>query len=141
MSNSILPSKVYCPKCKRQHEVPVCIPLQKAFLTVCVALCILVLLILPAQAATSNVTLTRLPDEIVDTNGQQITNAVFYLDCDGEVLTVSIAVTFSDGAVVLLTSDNYCGAKFYVEGFVSLAQVAGVASGEVRSCESCILLL
>lgn len=80
MPNDILPQKVYCPKCKCAHEVPVCISMQKALLVASVVLTLLVLFVMPAQAAIDDITLTRLADEVVDTNGVGITNAVFSLD-------------------------------------------------------------
>lgn len=56
MSNNSLPEKVYCPKCSRAHEAPVCIPLQRwqnAFLAACLVLYIIVLLVMPTKAQQS----------------------------------------------------------------------------------------
>lgn len=128
MSSDILSQKVYCPRCKHQHEAPACIPLQKAFFAASAVLTLLVFFVMPARAAINDVALTRLADEVIDTNGAGVTNAVFYLDCDGSQLTVTLEIEFSDGAVQLRTGDNWCGAKFYIEGFIRLATVVAVVA-------------
>lgn len=102
--------------------------IQQDFITALMLVITLILLsAMPVQASAP--VLTRLADEVLDTNGQPVVNSVFYLDCGGETLTVTIEVTFTDGAVALLTGDSYCGAKIYVEGYVQLAEIVAMADG------------
>lgn len=82
-----------------------------------------------AQAATENATLTYLGTEVLDENGIAVPNNAYYVDCDGEQLTVSIEVRFVGGTVQLLTSDSYCQAKIYIVGSIELIEIVAVAGG------------
>lgn len=82
-----------------------------------------------AKAATEDATIIYLGTEVIDTNGVPTINNAYYVDCDGETLTVTIEITFSDGAVALRTSDDYCQAKILLEGAVSAVNVVAVADG------------
>ncbi len=82
-----------------------------------------------AKANAEDVTLTYLGTEVLDSNGIAVPNNAYYVDCAGEQLTISIEVTFVDGAVQLLTSDSYCQAKIYIVGSIELIEVVSVAGG------------
>ena len=82
-----------------------------------------------AKANAEDVTLTYLGTEVLDSNGIAVPNNAYYVDCAGEQLTISIAVTFIDGAVQLLTSNSYCQAKIYIVGSIELIEVVSVAGG------------
>ena len=77
-----------------------------------------------AQAATEDATIIYLGTEVIDSNGTPTINNAYYVDCEGEQLTVTIEITFSDGAVALRTSDDYCQAKILLEGAISAVDVA-----------------
>ena len=83
----------------------------------------------PARAAVEDVTLTYLGTEVIDENGVPTPNNTYAVDCDGESLTVTISISFTDGAVALLTSDEYCQAKIYVEGSIEQIAIVAVADG------------
>lgn len=82
-----------------------------------------------AKAATEDATIVYLGTEVIDTNGIPTINNAYFVDCGGDDLTVTIEITFSDGAVALRTSDDYCGAKILLEGAISTVDVVAVASG------------
>ena len=82
-----------------------------------------------AKAATEDATIVYLGTEVIDTNGIPTINNTYFVDCDGEDLTVTIEITFADGAVSLRTSDDYCGAKILLEGAISAVDVVAVAAG------------
>ncbi|HMS85077.1 MAG TPA: hypothetical protein PKD12_15635 [Nitrospira sp.] len=82
-----------------------------------------------AKAATEDATIVYLGTEVIDTNGVPTINNAYKVDCDGEDLTVTIEITFADGAVQLRTSDDYCGAKILLEGAIASVDVVAVASG------------
>lgn len=81
------------------------------------------------QAATEDATIIYLGTEVIDTNGVPTINNTYYVDCEGEQLTVTIEITFSDGAVALRTSDDYCQAKILLEGAIAAVDVVAVADG------------
>lgn len=82
-----------------------------------------------ARAAANDAMIIYLGTEVIDTNGIPTINNTYFVDCDGEDLTVTIEITFADGAVALRTSDDYCGAKILLEGAISAVDVVAVAAG------------
>ncbi|TXH46233.1 MAG: hypothetical protein E6Q97_29925 [Desulfurellales bacterium] len=83
----------------------------------------------PAHAESYDVKLLGPEVEIVDENGQAVANNTYTVECDGnQDLLISIEVRFVGGGVSLLT-DEYCGSKIYIVGWIQLARIVAVASG------------
>lgn len=74
----------------------------------------------PVNAAPSDATLVYLGTEISNESGDALNT--YYVDCVGEVMTVTIQVTFTDGAVSLRTGE-YCQSKIFIRGHIKLAEV------------------
>jgi hypothetical protein len=129
-----------CPVCYIRHW-PHCKSWQRKqnlFLWLCVALVVAVLFALPAKAQEPSDAVPTIPTkitphieagpvEIVDTNGVGVPNSTFYVYCDPSdyELFISIEAHFTGGGVTLLT-EQYCGTKIFIEGYVSLAEIVAV---------------
>ncbi len=118
---------------------------QNIFLWLCVASVVVVLFALPAHASTPTDSVPTIPTlppppatpiapyieagpvEIVDTNGVGVANSTFYVYCDTNdyEMYISIDVHFVGGGVELRT-EQYCGTKIYIEGYVELAEIVAV---------------
>lgn len=136
-----------CPYCYGRHW-PHCKGWQRKqnlFLWSCVALVVAVLFTLPAKAQEQNNAVPTIPTiptptptkmapyieagpvEVVDTNGVGVANSTFYVYCDPSdyELFISIEAHFTGGGVTLLT-EQYCGTKIFIEGYVLLAEIVAV---------------